>query len=71
MLRKLPINPTVGPTAATGGALAGQSTLRRFIKHIDRYDFYEESRHAFAVVMTGETAKYGNILLAKGVTPSS
>ena len=41
------------------------------MKHIDRYDFYEEARHAFAVVMTGETAKYGNIILTKGVTPVS
>jgi L-fucose mutarotase/ribose pyranase (RbsD/FucU family) len=24
---------------------------------------------AFAVVMTGETVKYGNIILIKGVTP--
>ena len=39
------------------------------IKHVDRFDFYEEARHAFVVVMTGETAKYGNILLTKGVTP--
>jgi len=38
---------------------------------IDRFAFYERARKAFAVVMTGETAKYGNILLKKGVTPSS
>ena len=36
---------------------------------IDRFDFYDRARQAFAVVMTGETAKYGNILLKKGVTP--
>ena len=36
---------------------------------IDRFAFYERSRSAFAVVMTGETAKYGNIILKKGVTP--
>ena len=39
------------------------------IQHIDRFAFYERTRSAFAVVMTGETAKYGNILLKKGVTP--
>lgn len=38
---------------------------------IDRFEFYERARKAFAVVMTGETAKYGNILLKKGVTPVS
>lgn len=38
------------------------------ITRIDRFAFYERSKQAFAVVMSGETAKYGNILLKKGVT---
>lgn len=38
-------------------------------ERIDRFAFYDRARSAFAVVMTGETAKYGNILLKKGVTP--
>ncbi len=38
---------------------------------IDRFAFYDRAEKAFAVVMTGETAKYGNILLKKGVTPLS
>lgn len=36
---------------------------------IDRFAFYDRAKSAFAVVMTGETAKYGNLLLKKGVTP--
>ena len=39
------------------------------IERVDRFAFYERAEHAFAVVMTGETAKYGNIILKKGVTP--
>ena len=39
------------------------------IKRIDRFDFYDRAEEAFVVVMTGETAKYGNIILKKGVTP--
>lgn len=39
------------------------------IERINRYAFYERAQKAFAVVMTGETAKYGNILLVKGVIP--
>jgi len=39
------------------------------IKRIERFAFYERAKEAFAVVMTGETAKYGNIILKKGVTP--
>ena len=39
------------------------------VKRLDRYAFYERAKNAFAVVMTGETAKYGNVILIKGVTP--
>lgn len=41
------------------------------IVRIDRFAFYERAAQAFAVVMTGETAQYANILLKKGVTPAS
>lgn len=37
-------------------------------ERIDRFAFYERAKNAFAVVMTGETAKYGNLILKKGVT---
>jgi L-fucose mutarotase len=39
------------------------------IARVERFAFYERAKKAFAVVMTGETAKYGNIILTKGVTP--
>ena len=39
------------------------------IERIERFAFYERAKAAYAVVMTGETAKYGNIILKKGVTP--
>ena len=39
------------------------------IAMIERFAFYEQTQRAFCVVMTGETAKYGNIILKKGVTP--
>lgn len=39
------------------------------ICRIDRFAFYERAQKAFAIVITGERAKYGNILLKKGVTP--
>ena len=37
------------------------------VEFLDRFDFYDRARQAFAVVVTGEIAKYGNILLKKGV----
>ncbi|MBL7115467.1 MAG: L-fucose mutarotase [Kiritimatiellae bacterium] len=36
---------------------------------IDRFAFYDRVKTAYACVMTGTTAKYGNIILKKGVTP--
>ncbi|MEX1045767.1 MAG: RbsD/FucU domain-containing protein, partial [Chthoniobacterales bacterium] len=37
-------------------------------ERLDRFAFYQRAKNAYAVVMTGETAKYGNIILKKGVT---
>jgi len=37
------------------------------IEYLDRFDFYERTKNAFAVVATGECAIYANILLKKGV----
>ena len=39
------------------------------IERMERYAFYERAKKAYAVVLTGETAKYGNIIIKKGVTP--
>ncbi|MDR0601647.1 MAG: L-fucose mutarotase [Treponema sp.] len=40
-------------------------------ERIERFAFYERTKKAYAVVMTGETVKYGNIILKKGVIPLS
>ncbi|XP_052101820.1 fucose mutarotase-like [Mytilus californianus] len=37
------------------------------IEKVERFAFYEKAKKAFAVVHTGETAQYGNIILKKGV----
>ena len=39
------------------------------IERMERYAFYERAKKAYAVVLTGETAKYGNVIIKKGVTP--
>ena len=41
------------------------------IELMERYAFYERAKKAYAIVLTGETRKYGNIILKKGVTPIS
>ena len=74
-------NPLIMMAAVSGDHLdpAVESSYRKSvdkhwsqapaIQHIERFAFYERSKEAFAIVMTGETAKYGNIILKKGVTP--
>ena len=39
------------------------------ISRLERFEFYSRAKEAFAIVATGGLAKYGNIILKKGVTP--
>jgi L-fucose mutarotase len=34
---------------------------------LERFEFYDRARSAFAIIQTGETRLYGNIILKKGV----
>ncbi len=34
---------------------------------VERFDFYERAKNAYAIVSTGETAIYANIIIKKGV----
>ncbi len=43
--------------------------MPKFNHNLDKRKLFFRSRNAFAVVMTGETEKYGNIILKKGVAP--
>lgn len=37
------------------------------LENIDRFDFYDRSKKAFAIIATSDKALYANILLKKGV----
>jgi len=39
------------------------------IEQIERFKFYERAKKCYAVVASGETALYANIILKKGVLP--
>ena len=41
------------------------------IERVERFAFYERAKKAYAVVLSGEIAQYGNIILKKGVMPVS
>ena len=75
--------PPLAMMAAVPGDVLDPTVEARYLKaihqhapqakppeRVERFAFYERARQAFAVVMTGETAKYGNIILKKGVTPA-
>jgi L-fucose mutarotase len=62
--------PELGPQPIHNrlrAALAAEGCAEGQLEPLDRFDFYARAREAFAVVRTGETAKYGNILIKKGV----
>lgn len=67
--------PVPGDSADPAVEAAYRAVLDRLapatpaIAKIERFAFYEKARQASAIVMTGDTAKYGNLLLTKGVTP--
>lgn len=67
--------PSPGDSLDPAVAISYRACIDRFwpdtppIELIERFAFYERAKRAFAVVMTGTTAKYGNIILKKGVIP--
>ena len=60
-----PYVPTIWDTYRKIGFQHEASGLRE--KAIHKLDFYERARKTYAVVTTGETALYANIILRKGV----
>lgn len=51
-------------------ATALQQAGERPAATLERFDFYQRTQSAFVILRTGETRKYGNILLRKGVIAS-
>lgn len=37
------------------------------IRHVERFSFYDEAKKCYAVISTGETALYANVILQKGI----
>ncbi|MBQ3356175.1 MAG: fucose isomerase [Oscillospiraceae bacterium] len=48
-------------------AIAVHEPSKETLFEIERFAFYEEAKKAYAVVATGETAIYANLILKKGV----
>ncbi|KAK8801093.1 hypothetical protein WA538_003859 [Blastocystis sp. DL] len=37
------------------------------VEYVERFEFYERAKKCYAVIATGETSQYANIILQKGV----
>lgn len=48
-----------------------RSPEARGIEFVDRFAFYDRARAAYAIVATGETAIYANVILTKGIITES
>ena len=49
-----------------------EETARKYddnvrIGHLERFEFYERAKNAYAVIATGESAIYANLIIKKGV----
>ena len=40
------------------------------VRKLERFEFYDRAKTAFAIIATGETAVYANLILKKGVVRS-
>lgn len=63
----VPGDPTPPIWSEYKAILSAHMPLGQDIQYLERSEFYRTSKDAFAIVATGETALYGNIILKKGV----
>ena len=64
--------PMTGDQVDPAVAAAYQTVVRRHhpwapeAARLSREDFYERARNAFAIVVTGDTARYSNLIIRRG-----
>ena len=51
-------------------AVQSHQELHQAPLRLGRAEFYKAAQSCFAIVMTGDTRPYGNLLITKGVTPT-
>jgi L-fucose mutarotase len=47
--------------------IASRSGITNAVMEVERFDFYDRAKQAYAIVATGEGALYANVILKKGV----
>ena len=68
----MPGDPVETPIWDTYEEIVGKHDDRgsAAIGQIERFAFYEEAKKVYAIIATGESALYANIMLQKGVVVS-
>ena len=66
LMEVVPGDPTIPVIWEDYRRIIGQYEKAK-IENIDRFTFYERAKKAYAIVATGESALYANIILKKGV----
>lgn len=68
LMQVVPGDKTETPIWSTYGDVIERRTgYRDPFEQTERFEFYERARRAYAVVATGESALYANLILKKGV----
>ncbi len=69
LMKNLPTEPVpeIWETYRELLAKYDQDNAFKEFEFIDRLPFYEEAEKAFVVVQTGDTSRYANIILQKGI----
>lgn len=67
LMEVVPGDPVETPIWDEYAAIIEKHAPGTKIGHIERFRFYDEAKKAYAVIATGETALYANIILQKGV----
>lgn len=70
LMQVVPGDPVETPIWERYAAIARDRTqLLAPFEQVDRFAFYDRAKQAYAIVATGESALYANIILKKGVIP--
>ena len=67
LMEVMPGDPVETPIWDEYAAIIEKHEPGTKIGHIERFQFYETAKRAYAIVATGESALYTNIILQKGV----
>ena len=67
LMEVMPGDPVETPIWDEYKAIISRFDDRDCVGNIERFAFYEEAKKAYAIIATGESALYANVILQKGV----